>query len=611
MANELKGLIDITTGVEKTDANSNGIFDLSIFEITQLANIDSSTISTTQWGYLGLLDQNLNQGSSPAFVGLTLAGQGIISVSTGTSNNDKFVTQGYADDLVSGAGYFQRVGTVLSPFNAGDDLDMTGGSILATDIVISGTRMIRQAVDDNSIMLSGSYTFGRGGSFTCNGADVLINPGSASVNIGDWVNTNTFGKFTIYHLSNLVSAELVVTELDQTEFKHDVIINGKLDVIVDDGGVVKIETASGAVGESAYTGYQGNRAIVGYYASGSSLLMATSSKNIFINTNSTTKATFINMQATANSILFGTSTATRVTIDSAGLLRAYKDILALDDLVMTGNIIAKDDTSSLVLFGSNTNNKGAYLLLNGALSASGQGNAYLTAGDNTAVATEGDVYLRHASNGVITNYAKFSVGDANIYDALTIDGSIKIYNDGAGTEYINFAGTSGPSGIGFRYDDLNQKTEFKERFGSWQTIHHKSSARVRLASNQVMTGSGVEQIDFNTEDWDKLFEFNTGTFTFTAINSGRYIVCGNVSVTTLVAPMYVAIQVNQNGINKVETSGYNNISVSNTSWVVPFTTVLDITAGDTITIDLVKNLATTYTILAAADETWMSVSRIQ
>jgi hypothetical protein len=47
---------------------------LTTDEMTQVANIGSTTISSTQWGYVGDADQNVRTSDSPTFVGLTLTG---------------------------------------------------------------------------------------------------------------------------------------------------------------------------------------------------------------------------------------------------------------------------------------------------------------------------------------------------------------------------------------------------------------------------------------------------------------------------------------------------------------------------------------------------------
>ncbi len=51
-----------------------GLQSLTSDEVTQLGNIDSNTISNTQWGYLGGLDQALTQASNVTFNDLTATG---------------------------------------------------------------------------------------------------------------------------------------------------------------------------------------------------------------------------------------------------------------------------------------------------------------------------------------------------------------------------------------------------------------------------------------------------------------------------------------------------------------------------------------------------------
>ena len=85
MANEKKGLVDITTGVEVTNANANGILDLTSGEVSQVANIGTTTIDAAQWGIVGALDQALASTDSPSFVTTTLTGNSALQVPSGTT----------------------------------------------------------------------------------------------------------------------------------------------------------------------------------------------------------------------------------------------------------------------------------------------------------------------------------------------------------------------------------------------------------------------------------------------------------------------------------------------------------------------------------------------
>jgi len=53
---------------------STNLADLTDDEVSQLENIGTTTISATQWGYLGALDQSLKSDQNPTFADLTLSG---------------------------------------------------------------------------------------------------------------------------------------------------------------------------------------------------------------------------------------------------------------------------------------------------------------------------------------------------------------------------------------------------------------------------------------------------------------------------------------------------------------------------------------------------------
>lgn len=57
--------------INGTSINANNVLSLTSGEVSQLANINSNTISSTQWGYVASLDQSLSTGSSPSFNGMT------------------------------------------------------------------------------------------------------------------------------------------------------------------------------------------------------------------------------------------------------------------------------------------------------------------------------------------------------------------------------------------------------------------------------------------------------------------------------------------------------------------------------------------------------------
>src|SRR5690606_10406453 len=70
-----------------------GLSGLTSAEVDQLENIGSVSISNTQWGYLGGLDQALSTSDTPTFVGLTTSNLDVsfeASVGTLTLGSESF-----------------------------------------------------------------------------------------------------------------------------------------------------------------------------------------------------------------------------------------------------------------------------------------------------------------------------------------------------------------------------------------------------------------------------------------------------------------------------------------------------------------------------------------
>ena len=78
-----------------------GLGSLAAVEVTQLGNINSTTISTTQWGYLGATDQALASTDLVTFAQLTVdqvvINDGTITYSGTTGNNKVVVGDNLAD----------------------------------------------------------------------------------------------------------------------------------------------------------------------------------------------------------------------------------------------------------------------------------------------------------------------------------------------------------------------------------------------------------------------------------------------------------------------------------------------------------------------------------
>lgn len=181
MANEYKGVVDITTGVEINDVNDTGLFDLTAWEVSQVSNLGLHSISSGSWGALELLDP-------------------IISLSSGTADNNKLVTQGYVDDSVAGGGYWQRVGTTLSPLTAGDNVNLGAGDLAATDITVSG--LIKHNVDNGEFKIYGTNTLGKGPYLKFIGASAAADKGNLYLLAGDITASGAMGDVYFQRMNN-------------------------------------------------------------------------------------------------------------------------------------------------------------------------------------------------------------------------------------------------------------------------------------------------------------------------------------------------------------------------------------------------------------------------
>jgi len=95
---------DVSADGSKLDSlfTSIGLSALTTAEVDQLENINTTTVSATQWGYLGNLDQDLSTTSSPTFAGATVNGD--ITVSGTVDGRDISADGANLDSLFTSIG---------------------------------------------------------------------------------------------------------------------------------------------------------------------------------------------------------------------------------------------------------------------------------------------------------------------------------------------------------------------------------------------------------------------------------------------------------------------------------------------------------------------------
>lgn len=165
------------TGVDAALGNfslSTELKSLADAEVQQLQNIGSSTISATQWGYLGSQDQDTNTTASPTFAGATIngsltsnnelkverttnsvRGMYLHQTASGPTSSPRLIFA-YADQVSNAVG-IMNVGSALS-FRTGMNYDSSDGSGRMT-ISSSLISMLLPASMSSTLEVTGNITF--------------------------------------------------------------------------------------------------------------------------------------------------------------------------------------------------------------------------------------------------------------------------------------------------------------------------------------------------------------------------------------------------------------------------------------------------------------------
>lgn len=251
MANEIKGGVNNTTGIEVSDLNANGILDLTTAEITQIANIGTVTITAGQWGYLGATDQALATTDTVQFASLNINGAYTLPTADGSANqvlktNGTGTVTWQTDTTVN---YWNRVtGTpnYVIPVTAADDVGATGARITKgwfTDIestnmpTVGGTSINANGVLD---LTSGEVTqLANIGAETISAAQWgylgALDQGLTTTSNATFADLTLTGDIKLKVYTDAVSNPPTDAELDLI-FGTPITVGAGFSAIIDDGG---------------------------------------------------------------------------------------------------------------------------------------------------------------------------------------------------------------------------------------------------------------------------------------------------------------------------------------------------------------------------------------
>ena len=143
-----------------------------------------------------------------------------------------------------------------------------------------------------------------------------------------------------------------------------------------------------------------------------------------------------------------------------------------------------------------------------------------------------------------------------------------------------------------------------------------SAVSVYLSGNQSITAETVERVEFDTELYDVLSEFNTTTHKFTASEAGKYLLNFHVEFLVHSAEDWLEVYILQNLPGDTPSEEYTEAWIvqsapATLSHSVTGSKVLDLSADDTLQL-WVRNYHNDDALDGGdAMDTFMTITRIQ
>jgi hypothetical protein len=271
----VNGSISVTGNVDGRDVSADGanldelyttigLSALTASEVNQLENIGSVTMSNTQWGYLGALDQSLTTSSDVQFDDITLTG--IVKTNEidaladliwdDTSNTEIWNTSDfYANNAVNiGSNVYitdeldveeaLRVGTTL---NVGGNATLGGTADISGNTTIGGSLTLSGSADFNSTMnLQGNLTT------QANLADDGFSEGWAGTN---WkINADGSAEFEEMRIRGALRVYEFIAKQISTIGGSEILSIAQGRVVSAGSGEIEIENVTGTPGNSFKAG---------------------------------------------------------------------------------------------------------------------------------------------------------------------------------------------------------------------------------------------------------------------------------------------------------------------------------------------------------------------
>jgi predicted nucleotide-binding protein (sugar kinase/HSP70/actin superfamily) len=234
-------------GTTLDNINSSGISALTIAEVDQLENINSTVISSTQWGYLGAMDQSVIKGANVTFGNIIVTGtvdSRDVSVD-GTALDNLVTTIGLSALTTAEVDQLENINsTVISSTQWGylgemDQSVIKGSNVTFGNIIVTGTVDSRDVSVDGTALDNLVTTIGLSALTTAE-VDQLENINSTVISSTQWGYLGAMDQSVIKG-SNVTFGNIIVTG---TVDGRDVSVDGTaLDNLVTTIGLSALTTA--------------------------------------------------------------------------------------------------------------------------------------------------------------------------------------------------------------------------------------------------------------------------------------------------------------------------------------------------------------------------------
>lgn len=199
-------------------AISNGIDTLTSAEVTQLGNIDTTTISGTQWGYIGTLNQSLTTTGNVQFNSMTSPTITATSIVTASGSNLILDPTGPEINLI---GIVKCSATLhadyIAPFALSSDLSMTASSGRDLHLNVIGNKTVIHGLVEMSSGLTNTGTIEGAEKWNIITGDGIGTPIVASANNKYMVDTTTTGEqFTFTGTPPVIGTTLTFSDMKGT-----------------------------------------------------------------------------------------------------------------------------------------------------------------------------------------------------------------------------------------------------------------------------------------------------------------------------------------------------------------------------------------------------------